>query len=114
MTQPMLPPMTITVGPVPFAVWYNVDKVVSMTEDGTAWGACDTTTAVIAIREDLPTDMEAVVLLHETLHAVMAQNGLAHDLGEDAEEWVADRLSFALVKLLRDNPVLVKFITREG
>lgn len=109
-----IPPSTIHVGPVAFSVWFNQSKVAAMAESGTAWGAMDSTECIIALREDLPEDMEAVVLLHETLHAIMAQNGLAHDLGDDAEEKVADRLSFALVKVLRDNPVLVEFLLRRG
>lgn len=110
MNRPLLPPTSITVGAVVFDVWYNFDKVAAMAESGTAWGAMDSTSATIAIREDLPEDMEAVVLLHEVLHAVMSQNGLAHDLGPEGEEKVADRLAFSLLATLRDNPVLVEFL----
>lgn len=52
-------------------------------------------------------------LLHECLHAVLEQTGIAHEMEGDEEERLVYRLAPALLGLIRRNPELVTSLTEE-
>jgi hypothetical protein len=52
-------------------------------------------------------------ILHEVLHALYYENGLANELkttDDDLEEQVVRRTATGMLQILRDNPQLIKFL----
>lgn len=52
------------------------------------FGGCDSDAKIITIRKGLRSENRQKTLLHETLHAVLAESGHAFQMGEGAEEAV--------------------------
>jgi hypothetical protein len=71
---------------------------------------CDT--ARIVLWRNPCDDVLRKTLLHECLHAIMAESGYAHNKWSEAEEeQVVQMLTPWLLTLLRQNPALVKALT---
>jgi hypothetical protein len=59
---------------------------------------------------DAAPDVQAVVVLHETLHAIFSQIGIRDLLDQHAEESITKRLSPLLLQVLRENPRLIEYL----
>lgn len=70
------------------------------------YGETDMATGTIEIAPNLPPDIQREILLHELLHALMWESGLAQRLGPELDEEVCANLARWLLMLLRDNPGL--------
>ena len=86
--------------------WYR--KEIPGTEDG-EWGLCQRDEGIISVRERLRGD-DVETLLHEVLHAVWWEMGMAE---AEEEEDVCRKLGSALVKVLRENPELMEYLREE-
>lgn len=75
-------------------------------------GQYDGKRGVLRLSLDLPPDVERETFMHELLHAVFDQNGLAHEWGEEVTESATRRTSPVLLALLRDNPKLIAFLMK--
>lgn len=102
-------PAHILVGPAVFTVSTDeVDLLRAANEmHFDLLGHCDPRRSRITINPEQSSHRMRATLLHECLHAVFEQLGLA---GDDEEATVA-RLAPALLDLLRRNPDLVTFLT---
>lgn len=97
----MKPPRHIQVGPFRYRV--RVDQIDDC-------GTTDPDRLTITLRESNPSDVQRETLLHEVLHAVLANCGLAKELGDDQEEHVVRALSPILLDTFDRNPRLVDFL----
>ena len=100
----MKPPSKVVVGATRFAI--------ELTADLEGYG--DTTIAKSRIRVQKGMDVHAErdTVMHEVLHALLENVGLAYEMREDDyEEKVVRRLAPALLDLLRRNPRLVQYLT---
>lgn len=70
-------------------------------------GFTDANSGIIALRSKVPADLQAEVLIHETIHAAIFAYGLTFP---SQEEPVANTLGAALAQVIRDNPAFVKSI----
>jgi hypothetical protein len=66
----------------------------------------------IKVAKDVDQDQMSSSLLHEVLHAAIAEGGLSEVLGR-SEEKVVMALELVLFQVLKDNPKVVKFIIGE-
>lgn len=98
-------PKTIKVGAIDFTVkaWNPLAASNSL-----AIGLCDRGTATILVKEGLPPQMTAMVLLHEVLHAVHEVTGLEYVAG--GEEPLVNALGYGLAQVWRDNPDFINFM----
>lgn len=76
---------------------------------GDNYGECDHEDASIEIVEGLRTELDQEILLHETMHAVLRQQGRDYC---KAEEVYVTALAAGLAVVFRDNPKLVKHLTK--
>jgi hypothetical protein len=74
------------------------------------YGETQLNQSVVTLDPDQSTVVARDTLLHEVLHAVIANTSLG--LGRKAEERLIRTLSPQLLAVLRDNPQLVLFLTR--
>jgi len=101
------PPKKIRVGHMTLAVDYNDDECDALGSDGhTLIGA-----RRIALRSYMSPDREREVMLHESLHTVVELTGMPFK--DEDEERLVSALTGPLLDLLRRNPKLVAFLTRE-
>jgi hypothetical protein len=63
----------------------------------------------IRIERKLSDDKKLVTLWHEALHGILEQAGI-----NDENETIVIALSYGIVKLLQDNPALVKYTVSNG
>ena len=98
----MKPPRTVDIGPTRY-------RVVMGKEDMVHRGTFKTYDG-IELRSKMPKDMEAEVLLHEVLHAIMYTFGEYVNLKKKDEERVVSNLSTSLATVFRQNPRLVKYL----
>lgn len=70
-------------------------------------GETDFSTLTIRFHTDLDPSVKSATLLHEILHVVYDEYGLAKD---DPEERVVTTLSNGLCQVIRDNPDVLAFI----
>lgn len=99
------PPATVKVGPHEFRVVVVPDDV--LINVGKA-GSCDAQGGVIAIDGRQTKSQLADTLLHELTHAMLD----VLDFEAADEERICLALGPGLLALLRDNPALVKWLTR--
>jgi hypothetical protein len=78
-----------------------------------AIGTCDSDEQVIRLVTEQGYDRFKETFLHEHLHAMVAAAALDRDaISHDQEESVCKRLAPILMMFLRDNPVVVKWLTQ--
>lgn len=65
----------------------------------------------IHIQDGLHPDYEKEVMLHECLHGLINYNELLSENLKQFEEDIVKTFSPALLRLLRDNPALVEYLT---
>ena len=109
----MRPPRRIQVGAQRLTVSVDSDKVARVAaKEGASelLGNYDSRRNRILIEPHQAAGQKVDTLLHECLHAVFDQTGLAHEWGPEVEEGVVRRLTPALLDLLRRNPKLVAFL----
>lgn len=89
------------------AISYRIEEVLKLNginSEGTgmAWlnGRVQCQDALIELEAELPDDVKRVALLHEAMHAILEQAGIEHS------EQVIIALSYGMVALLNDNPLL--------
>lgn len=118
MTAKTVPP-SILIGHLRFAVKMSQEEInqenCNLKSDLAGFGS--TTRQVIGLRPDIAPDYMAEVLLHEVLHQCLraancdpsrdAEAGL-----KDVEERAVAAMAGPLLQTLRDNPVLVRYLTR--
>lgn len=107
----MKPPSSVVVGPYTYSVVVDEAAVhaASYEEGRPLSGISDHAAQTIALHPDLGPDALADILLHEVLHAELAQ--LDHNLPRDVEERIVTYLGAHLLDTLRRNPQLVEFLT---
>ena len=71
-------------------------------------GQIDHGTAEITIKANMGRQIQVQTILHEIIHAIEVQTGRRHELKEP----IIDALAFGIYQVLRDNPQLVKMITK--
>lgn len=71
-------------------------------------GYCDREAGTINVDPDTDEHSKKVFLLHESMHAVLFQQGLI--LKYKAEEAIVRPLAFGLLAVLRDNPAMTKWL----
>jgi hypothetical protein len=71
------------------------------------FGETDYNTLTIRVHQDLAPSVRSSTLLHEILHVIYDEYGLAKD---DTKERVVTMMSNGLCQVLRDNPDVVSFI----
>lgn len=75
-------------------------------------GTCDNQISEISLREKMPKDMEAEVLLHEILHAICYTYTLYEDLPNNMQEKVVTTLSTGLASTFVQNPKLLTYFSK--
>jgi hypothetical protein len=70
-------------------------------------GETDFDNLTIRVHDDLPPTNKAITLVHELLHVLWDEYGLAEG---DKEERIVTTLSNGLCQVIRDNPEAVAFI----
>lgn len=82
-------------------ITYSVEQVdvVEVNDDKNCIGACDRQDLVISLLKKLPRQRKDQTLIHEIMHAAVAEAGLEFDDEED----VVNRLSIVLYQVLKDN-----------
>lgn len=68
-------------------------------------GLCNGATARITIKDNLPPDQQAAILLHETIHMIGDMNGL-----DEVPEVTVAVLANSIFGFLRDNPQVADWI----
>lgn len=74
------------------------------------WGFIDYRAQKIVLADDAEVERRRITLLHEVLHACTEQVNLKDN---DDEETFVSRVSPLLLQVLRENPDLVAYLTRE-
>lgn len=109
-------PKRVKVGPHRYRV--STDPVelasTSVEENAHLIGHCCEQRQRILVSPDQTRGAQTDVLLHEALHAVFFQTGLAGELGEDRTESAIVRLTPALLDLIRRNPTMLAFLLDPG
>lgn len=95
----------VTVGPITYEV-KEVDEI----RDGSAVfdGMIYYNEARIEIAKELDPQFKRVVVMHEVAHALLKHAGQA-----SSDEKLVTALGYALVDLIRQNPGLIYFLTKE-
>lgn len=76
-------------------------------------GHCDHNNLELRVHPDINKQVKRETLLHEALHACTNVTGILAQLGRKREERVVARLAPVVLKMLRDNPWLVKRLTEK-
>jgi hypothetical protein len=92
------------------AVWHKVVYTKNLTsDDGRPLdGQIDHGAALINIKANMDKQVQAQTLLHEILHGIEVQTGRRRELKEP----MIDALAYGIYQVMRDNPQLVKMITK--
>lgn len=104
-------PEALCIGPHVYEVRTSRDVTQDLRADSNT-GRCRPDFLTIDIDPEHPLTVVAETLLHEVLHACVAQAGLTHALADDdLEERVVLAVTPPLLDTLRSNPELVAFLT---
>lgn len=106
-------PKNLKVGPHTYTIRTGpkAELDVTLTARCELYGATDHKSLAIFVSDRQAASQARDTLLHEALHAILDVTGISHECEGDEEERLIRRLSPALLQLLRDNPVLVQFLT---
>jgi hypothetical protein len=99
---------TLQIGPWQFNVYYKPDLKNRKGED--VDGHLDHGQGCIDIDAELTDQAKLHTLLHEIIHERL-EIQCGHDLGEYAEQMI-DAIGFMWIEIMRDNPKLVRMITK--
>lgn len=100
-------PAQVLVGGIP----YSIEKQDRITVDEQNADGCITYNVCrIQIVDGMPVEVERTVVLHEAMHAIFKGQG-QHDYQHD--EALLEAIAHGMVQLLRDNPLLVKYLTAD-
>lgn len=105
-------PRRLNAAPHVMSILYDDDNRLNEVEDLN--GLCDFDTGRIWIDRDQTPLMEKDTVLHEILHALLDQTGAKRrfkEVGSDFEEELVSELTPRLLQVLRDNPVIVRYLT---
>ncbi len=100
-------PDRIQIGPI----WYTIEVVPELTGTGSdgesVWleGTVRTYRQRIKIEERTGRGVKPIIVIHEAVHAILAQAGI-----DEHHENVVSALGFGIVSLIQDNPDLVSMI----
>ena len=72
-------------------------------------GSIDYNKNIIKIADFLGEGQSKVTLMHEIVHGMAFERGIKFD--GTGEETIVDELGKAMLQVMRDNPILVKYIT---
>lgn len=100
-------PKTITVGPFTYKVLTDRKGFVENQLGATVFAQ-----QTITVDDRQAKDSLADTVLHEVLHAVWSMSGVADEAKADIEERTIRRITPILLGVLRDNPELVKYLTK--
>lgn len=99
-------PDKVQIGPISYQI-KHVEDLHTTEEDGKKYiglnGHILYNSATIKVEENLTEDMKIAVVWHEVLHGLLEQAGI-----DEHPEKVIVVLGYGLVRLLRDNPELIK------
>jgi hypothetical protein len=114
--MPQRLPSVIRVGPRRYKVTSDRTRMgrLSRTERADLQGFTDHRALTIDIDPNQAPDEKADTLLHEVIHTVTNLTGLNGDWDAETEERVVNRLSPALLDVLRRNPTLVTYLLEES
>ena len=101
-------PLSVVVGPTTYVVETSAAAVADYeaASDTGVLGFTNHITTRIVLSPNMSDTMHRVILLHEVLHAILWQNGLAEELGSEGEEKVVSRTAPPLLDTLLRNPKL--------
>ena len=88
---------------------YTVQVVDTFGSSG-QFGECNHATGVIQYKPVSNSIENVNTILHETLHACVYVFGMHKNLDHDAEEYVVNTLTNALIGVFKDNPKLLTYI----
>jgi hypothetical protein len=98
-------PKTITIGHFPVRI-----ELVDELDGGKSWGGFEVDTNVIKLVRKMPRGIDIDTLWHEIQHAIFT---LSRIRGGDDEERIVTVMATWQIKVLKDNPKLLAWITRE-
>jgi hypothetical protein len=104
------PPKKIKIGPHIWTVRRSRSNGLS---DAGASGCCDTRTQEIDLDRDLHPEAERAVLLHEIVHVLNDEFGVAAELDDETEERITSRYGTLLFMLIRENPELIDYLMED-
>lgn len=109
----MTTPTSVRVGPYRYTVKVDADRIKELEKesDTDLYGITTHGLLEIVLQPAVADMVLRETLLHEVLHAVLFNTGLADRMTDKAEEHLVRALSPALFSLLRDNPDLVQYLT---
>ena len=91
------------------AVCYSLEYIENLQDDGRPLdGQIDHGLAKISIKSNMDDQIRVQTLLHEIIHAIETQTGRRRELKEP----MIDALAFGIYQVMRDNPHLVRMITK--
>lgn len=112
-------PRRIKVGTVTYRVSDTAEDWTAATDATGKVGETDHTAGLIRLKPGMAPHVLRITLWHEVLHAIMwaVLGGLKWDhLGDDEdarEEFIVARMEHPTLAVLRDNPGLVAYLTKE-
>jgi hypothetical protein len=107
-------PSNVKIGAADYSVTTDPMVALGGNEGTRAWlyGSTDHVTLRIMVNPATASGQQQDTLLHEALHGVVAVFNLMPDWNREQEETFVSRFTPLLLLLLRDNPELVRFVTR--
>lgn len=108
----MKPPRTIKIGPHRYTVRVDkarIDHHAHEIGDPLA-GACEHDELEIAVDPNLVPSKQREIVLHESLHGMIATSGLGILIGHKREERACRLLAPLLLQVIRDNPALIRYL----
>lgn len=107
-------PSYVRIGPFKYDIKIDRNTIIVHDDgDATTHGMICHADQTIYIAENFPPSYMRWVLLHECLHGVMFHSGINDSYKKHNEEEMVRYAGAALLALLRDNPMLVAFLTAE-
>lgn len=105
-------PERVFIGPFQFDILWSTNELkLAAEQPGNYLGLTDQRSSRIWIADDQAPVVERDTLLHEILHGIIATFGAPLDLDRAEEERIVATLAPVLLGVLRENPLLVSYLT---
>lgn len=108
----MSTPTRVKVGAYTYTVKVDADRIKELEKESETdlYGITSHGILEIALHPTVAPMVMRETLLHEVLHAVLYNTGVADRMTDKNEEHLVRALSPALFALLRDNPALIQYL----
>lgn len=87
------------------AIDYDVElkEVIEVDNDTGYYGMCHHSEGLIEVSTRHSLQRQHQTLVHELLHAVMHESGLSHEMDDEEEERLVNRISIVLYQVMKEN-----------